>query len=86
LARYRSSALKDDCARRILEVLDIPTVSNIQGAFLTGELTLEEQMTFNAGRKWVAAMQEACRSAIASGTDPVWPEVPDGVHDLAAVF
>lgn len=37
-------------------------------------------------KAWVAAMQAECRRAIETGTDPVWPEAPEGVADLATRF
>jgi len=37
-------------------------------------------------KAWVAAMQVECRRAIETGTDPLWPEVPEGVAALAARF
>ncbi|MBD12259.1 hypothetical protein [uncultured Roseovarius sp.] len=46
-----------------------------------GDLTLAQLW-----KAWVAAMQTECRRAILSGTDPVWPEVPDGVIELAGRF
>lgn len=35
---------------------------------------------------WRKAMQAECRHAIETGDDPLWPEVPEGVADLAARF
>lgn len=46
-----------------------------------GDLALAQ-----AWKAWVAAMQSACRTAIVESTDPVWPDVPSGVADLAARF
>lgn len=37
-------------------------------------------------KAWVAAMQTECRHAIETGDDPIWPEVPVGVAELAARF
>jgi hypothetical protein len=52
-----------------------------QVGFAPGDLMLA------AGWKaWVAAMQAECRRAIEAGDDPVWPDVPEGVADLAARF
>jgi len=42
--------------------------------------------TAAAWKAWVTAMQAACRRAIAEGTDPAWPDVPEGVAELAARF
>jgi hypothetical protein len=48
---------------------------------IEGDLELAQRW-----KAWVAAMQTECRRAILSGTDPVWPEVPEGVAGLAARF
>lgn len=37
-------------------------------------------------RAWIAGMQTACRTAIDTGDDPVWPDVPTGVYELVARF
>lgn len=49
--------------------------------FEDGDLTRATEF-----RAWVAAMQGACRTAIETGADPVWPDVPTGVSELAARF
>jgi hypothetical protein len=46
-----------------------------------GDLTLAQ-----AWKAWVAAMQTECRRAIETGTDPIWPDLPQGVAELAARF
>ena len=46
-----------------------------------GDLTLAQ-----GWKAWVTAMQTECRRAIESGTNPVWPDLPEGVADLAARF
>jgi hypothetical protein len=56
---------------------DALTASGLQD----GDLALAQSW-----KAWVAAMQDACRTAIAAGDDPVWPAVPDGVAELAARF
>lgn len=80
------SAIKADCGARIIAELDQNTLLNIQGAAISGELTADEMEVFKAGRTWVAAMQDASRAAIVGGVDPVWPELPDGVAELAAEY
>jgi hypothetical protein len=52
------------------------------------EVGLEDgDLTSAAGwRAWVAAMQAECSRAIQAGDDPVWPDLPEGVADLAARF
>ena len=82
----RTNSIKTECTKRILAVLDIYTASNIQGTAIAGELTGPEMATFRAGRFWVAATQDASRTAIVNGQDPVWPDVPEGIVELAAKF
>jgi len=90
--QQREAAIKAECERRILSVLDLYTVANIQGAYLAAELTQTQIAVFKAGRAWVAAMQATCRNLIADpdGSDPVqdlvWPGVPEGVAELAAQY
>jgi len=42
--------------------------------------------TATAWQIWVNAMQSECRRAIAEADDPIWPDVPEGVPELAARF
>lgn len=49
--------------------------------FLPGDLTLAGDW-----QRWVAAMRAACQTAIATGADPEWPPVPNGVAEFAARF
>ncbi len=37
-------------------------------------------------KAWVSLMQAECRRAIRAGEAPVWPDLPEGVADLAARF
>jgi len=53
---------------------------------LAGALNRVEMRVFCAGQGWVADMQAACRTAIATGNDPAWPCLPEGVAKLAARF
>jgi hypothetical protein len=85
------AAVKAECSRRIYAILDVPTVSNVQGAALAGELDPGEMGVFRAGRAWVDAMLATCRAmAVDPGADyaadATWPPVPPGVADLAARF
>ncbi|MBC7163574.1 MAG: hypothetical protein H5U15_01065 [Roseovarius sp.] len=46
-----------------------------------------DDLTRAAGWKaWVSAMQAECRRAIRAGDAPAWPDLPEGVADLAARF
>ena len=83
---FDAAAISTECRTRIITVLDTYTVQNIQGAYMTGDLTDEQKVIFKAGRDWVAAMQDACRISIVNQSDPIWPPVPDGVVDLAELF
>jgi len=79
-AGARAAILKAGCADRILAVLNERTLLNIQGALLAGEFSEAETATFRAGRAWVADTQAACRNAVTTGANPVWPKVPDGLR------
>jgi len=52
-----------------------------QAGLQDGDLELAE-----AWRAWVAEMQAECRRAIRAGEAPVWPDLPEGIADLAARF
>ena len=78
--------IKSECSQLIVEVLDVHTVANVQGAAIANELSVDQMAVFVAARTWVASMQAACRTAIETGSDPVWPELPEGVAELAALF
>ena len=85
------AVVKAECSRRIYAILDAPTVSNVQGAALAGELDQGEMAVFRAGRAWVDAMLAACRAMADDpqaeySADAAWPPVPPGVADLAARF
>lgn len=84
-------AVKAACRARIYAVLDAPTVSNIQGAAIAGELDAGQMALFRAGRLWVDAMLAASRSMVADPeadylSDASWPAVPNGVADLARLY
>lgn len=84
-------AVKAETTRRISAVLDSATVSNIQGAAIVGKLTEEEKAIFAAGHDWVDAMRAACRQMAADPaadftSDASWPDLPEGVAELAARF
>ena len=49
-------------------------------------LTEQDLDVIEAGFQWIAAMQAECGRAIASAEEPSWPEVPDGLAELAARF
>jgi len=49
--------------------------------FAEGDLT-----TAATWKGWVNAMQAECRRAITEGDDPAWPDLPEGVAEMAARF
>jgi hypothetical protein len=90
-AAAHAETVKAECSRRIYAILDAPTVSNVQGAVLAGELDDGEMAVFRSGRAWVNAMLEASRAIAANPdadptADTAWPAVPDGMIELAARF
>ncbi|WP_297772644.1 hypothetical protein [uncultured Roseovarius sp.] len=67
------------------------TAAMLDGAARADALTVSglrdgDLMLAQAWKGWVAAMQAECRDAIETGDNPVWPDVPAGVTDLAARF
>jgi len=92
-AEMRAPSLKAECRWRIDAVLSDATQRNLTAyaadLALKGFLSPAEQSdvaTARSAREWVMQMLAACRSAIASGNEPEWPEVPFGVVALAERF
>jgi len=93
-AELRAPDLNAECQRRIYAVLSDNTQKNLTAygadlALETRDLTPEQMAdvaTMRAARGWVQDMLAACRAAIASGAEPAWPPVPDGVAALAERF
>lgn len=85
-SQERAAELKNECGARIVEVLDHNTLLNLSGAHNLGLLTADQQTVYALAHQWVRAMQQACRDAISSGDAPVWPDVPEGVTELAEEF
>lgn len=85
-ARQRAADIKADCAAQIGAVITVTTSLNLQGAAISGELDPSQMEVMRAGLAWVRAMQQACRTAIAEGGAPEWPEAPTGLVALAREF
>jgi hypothetical protein len=85
-AEERALMIKAVCEASIKAILDDNTVKNLMGAALVGGLSDEQRGVFAAGQLWVQAMIGACRTAIATGTEPAWPAIPDGLEALAQEF
>lgn len=80
------TAIKAECTARITVHLDVHTVANLQGAALVGALDPAQMSAFAEAQTWMRAMQTACRAAIATKAEPIWPDLPEGVASLAADF
>lgn len=92
-AAQRAAALKAECSRRIVAVLDPFTIANIQGAAIAGDLDTERLEQFRKARQWMMAMQQHCRERIAASEgvseDDIgagWPSIPREVVVLATEF
>jgi len=93
-AEKRAPDLNAECTRRIYAVLSDNTQKNLTAygadlALETRDLTPDQTAdvaAMRAARGWVQDMLAACRAAIASGAEPAWPPVPDGVAALAERF
>lgn len=86
-----AKVVKAECSRRIYEVLDAPTVSNIQGIALMGELSAKDMEIFRSGQYWINDMLVASRAMATDinaqwQSDKSWPDIPNGLIDLAARF
>lgn len=96
-AALRAAEIKAECTRRIYAELSDATQKNLNAyatdlalqAALGATLSTAQQAdiaTAQAARAWVLATVAASRAAIQTGTDPVWPALPQGVAALAARF
>ena len=82
------AAAKAECARRISQVLDMPTASNLQAAAILGQLSAPQMKAFAASQVWVGMMRTtAAKLAKTPAADPCedahWPAVPKAVVALA---
>lgn len=85
-ALIRAGALKMEVQQRIFGVVDQNTQASLLAAAVAGTLSTADQATFAAGQAWIEATKAAGRAAAVSGDDPVWPDVPAGVEDLASRY
>ncbi|GGD22232.1 hypothetical protein [Sinisalibacter lacisalsi] len=85
-AEARAGAIKTACEARITAVLDDNTVKNLLSARLRGQLTPEEEATFDRADDWKWAMIEECRRAIAKSAAPKWPLPSDDIIRLVEAF
>jgi hypothetical protein len=82
----RRIEIRDECGRRIRAVLDDVTQLNVQGAALSGALSDADMAAFRAAKTWISDMRDACRSAIQTGSEPDWPDLPAAAEALAKRF
>ena len=87
----RRELIKAECRRRIFDVVDGIAQVNLAAAAAASVLTEGQMQTYRAGLAWVAGMRAACLPLIADADadytgDAAWPDLPDGVADLATGF
>jgi hypothetical protein len=82
----RAGALKLEVQQRIFDVVDQNTQASLLAAMVAGTMTPEQQATFVAGQQWIEDTKAAGRAAAATGNDPIWPPIPEGVAELAALY
>lgn len=85
-AAAAAAAIKAEVQARIFAVVDQNTQASLLAAVVTGAMSPADLETFAAGQAWIEATKQAGRDALASGSAPVWPEIPAAVSDLAARF
>lgn len=85
-ALIRAGALKAEVQQRIFAVVDQNTQASLLAAAVAGSFSESDAATFAAGQAWIEATKAAGRLAAQTGDDPIWPDVPDGVADLAARY
>lgn len=89
----RAARQQARCKALILAALSDATQKNLTAyaadLALKSKLSADEKAdveTMRAARGWIMDMLAACRDAVTTGVDPVWPPVPAGVPELAARF
>ena len=73
------AARKLECRDRIFAVVSQTAQMNLFAASMAGELSDSQMAAWHTGWEWIKAM----RAAVEGDT---WPEVPEGVAELAAAF
>lgn len=81
----RVFAVKAECRARIYAIADQITQMNIIASASAGRLSADQMVIWQSALQWVEDMQATCLPLI-NGEEVEWPEVPDGVADLAAAF
>lgn len=87
----RLELAKVECRRRIYAVADEIAQINLAAAAGAALFTPSELLTYRAGLQWVDAMRQNC-GALATdhsadiADDKAWPDVPDGVAELASKY
>lgn len=85
-AMTRAASIKAEVQARIFAVADQNTQASLLAAAVSGAMTDAEQVIFASGQAWIEATKAAGRAAVVSGDDPVWPDIPAGVVDLAGRY
>lgn len=85
-AADRAGSIKALVQERIFSVVDLNAQTSLLAAGLAGTLSADDAEIFKAGQQWIEATKAEGRRAAIAGDDPVWPEVPDGVAELAKLY
>lgn len=85
-ALERAGAIKAQVQATIYAVADQNTQSSLLAAAVAGSMSNADKMTFASGQAWIEAVKAEGRRAIADGDNPIWPDIPAGVADLAARY
>jgi|GEM_PF-2994469 len=86
-----SPAIKAECRRRILAVVNETAQINLAAAAAGDSLSPADLVTYKAGLDWIAAMRTKCRDLIVAGDDTYkaddhWPVPSQEIIALAAAF
>ncbi|WP_406646838.1 hypothetical protein QEZ52_00235 [Aliisedimentitalea scapharcae] len=82
-ATKRADDIKMRVRARIFSVIDQSAQTSLLAAGLAEALSAQEKATFVAGQQWIEATKVEGRRAAMAGDEPNWPDVPEGVAELA---
>ncbi len=82
----RLKQIKSEVEKRIVSIIDGNAQTSLLAAGLVGSLSAEDLEIFKKGQEWIEATKAEGRRVFAEGGEPSWPEVPDGVKELADRF
>ena len=86
LKAAQANSINSQCQQLIYAIASDNTQKNMIANFAAGNMDATAQAAFKDSLVWIAAMQTAARSFIASGSVGTWPPAPSNVVALANTY